>query len=81
MLRLRHVLGIGFLVGGVVGAVMTYVAAQHNAQGEFNGPTGELSIARLAPIFFSWLIVMLLAVTVVALAWAVIRKLLAPTRR
>ena len=55
MKRLLALLGLAALPAACYGGMMAYVAAQHNPQGEFDAPNGDLSTALLFHnVFLPW---------------------------
>ena len=76
MKRFARVLGVALAAGVVAGGLMGYVAARHNAQGEFSDAAGRLSIGLLMPVVFSWFLIVFLLVLGVGIAWGFMRRAL-----
>ncbi|HEU0012453.1 MAG TPA: hypothetical protein VFQ45_02155 [Longimicrobium sp.] len=45
---------VAAVIAAAVGGCMSYVAGQHNPQGEFSNPAGELSLRLLFTKVFAW---------------------------
>jgi hypothetical protein len=73
MKRMGCILGIPTLGGVIIGAFATYAGAQHNPQGVFNAPGGNLDPMKLLPIFAFWFIVVFLFLAVIGVFWEYIR--------
>jgi len=70
MKRLLTILGVAALPPACLAGLMFYMATQHNSQGEFDGPTGELSLALVfGYVFLPWFLTGFLITGILAIAF------------